>query len=316
MYWLGISPSLLYYLKSLTQQTLFIGFSFYQSSNSLQGLQNTTFSLFTLFSMFGQLAQQIMPHFVVQRSLYESRERPSKAYSWKAFILSNVIVEMPWNLFLSVFMYCSWYYALGLEQNAVPSDAVTERGALMFLFMFAYLVFTSTFSTFIIAGIEQATEGASLANLMFSLSLMFCGVLASKEALPGFWIFMYRVSPFTYLVSGMLSTALADAAITCAANEFLVMQPPSGVSCGQYLEGYINATQGYLKDANAMIDCQLCPSSSTNAYLGRINIEFGNAWRDFGLVWVYIVFNIAAAMGIYWLARVPKKANTEKVKKA
>ncbi len=126
---------------------MFIGFSFFHAKNTLQGLQNQTFSLFMLFSLFGQLAQQIMPHFVTQRSLYEARERPSKAYSWKAFVLSNILVEVPWNLFLSVFMFLAWYYPIGLQRNAVPTDAVSERGALMFLFMFAYLVFASTFST-------------------------------------------------------------------------------------------------------------------------------------------------------------------------
>lgn len=38
-----------------------------------------------------------MPNFVIQRSLYEVRERPSKTYSWKVFILSNIIVEIPWG---------------------------------------------------------------------------------------------------------------------------------------------------------------------------------------------------------------------------
>jgi ATP-binding cassette subfamily G (WHITE) protein 2 (PDR) len=47
--------------------------------------------------MFSQLCQQIMPNFVVQRSLYEVRERPSKTYSWKIFVLSNIAVEIPWS---------------------------------------------------------------------------------------------------------------------------------------------------------------------------------------------------------------------------
>ena len=30
--------------------------------------------------------------------------------------------------------------------------------------------------------------------------------------------------------------------------------------------------------------------------------------RDFGIMWVYILVNIFGAVGIYWLARVPKKS--------
>lgn len=50
-----------------------------------------------MFTIFGQLVQQIMPNFVTQRSLYEARERPAKTYSWKIFVLSNIVVEIPWN---------------------------------------------------------------------------------------------------------------------------------------------------------------------------------------------------------------------------
>lgn len=31
-----------------------------------------------------------------------------------------------------------------------------------------------------------------------------------------------------------------------------------------------------------------------------------DTWRDFGLMWVYIAFNIPGAEFIYWLVRVPK----------
>lgn len=40
---------------------------------------------------------QILPNFVSQRNLYEARERPSKSYSWKAFMVANISVEIAWN---------------------------------------------------------------------------------------------------------------------------------------------------------------------------------------------------------------------------
>src|ERR1700712_1561288 len=91
-------------------QALFIGFSFFKATNSIQGLTNQMFSIFMLMTIFMQMAQQIMPHFVIQRSLYEARERPSKAYSWKAFMLSNIVVELPWNTLMAVLMFICWYY--------------------------------------------------------------------------------------------------------------------------------------------------------------------------------------------------------------
>jgi len=144
-------------------------------------MQNQLFSIFMLLTVFGNLVQQIMPHFVTQRALYEVRERPSKTYSWQVFILSNIIVELPWNSLMGVIIYFTWYYPIGLYRNAEPTDAVTERGALMFLFIWTFMLFTSTFTHFIIAGIESAETAGNLANLMFSLTLIFCGYVPSSS---------------------------------------------------------------------------------------------------------------------------------------
>src|SRR4051812_38007742 len=97
-----------------------------------------------------------MPYFVVQRSLYEVRERPSKVYSWKVFMCSQIIAEIPWNTLMAVFMYLCFYYPIGLDNNAKVEDQVAERGFLMFLLLWAFLMFTCTFTDFIIAGFDTA----------------------------------------------------------------------------------------------------------------------------------------------------------------
>lgn len=154
---------------------LFIGFSFFRAQNTQQGLTNQMFGIFMLMTNFGSLTQQLMPIFVRQRALYEVRERPSKAYSWKAFMLANILVEIPWNLGCAVVTYFCWYYPIGLWRNAQPTDAVTERGGLMFLLILAFFMFTSTFAHMVVAAIDLAETAANLANLLFSLTLIFCG---------------------------------------------------------------------------------------------------------------------------------------------
>ncbi|KAL2831875.1 ABC-2 type transporter-domain-containing protein [Aspergillus pseudoustus] len=287
--------------------SLFIGFSFFQAKPSIQGLQNQMFSVFMLMTIFGNLVQQIMPNFVTQRSLYEARERPSKGYSWQAFMCSNIVVELPWNTLMAAIIYFCWYYPIGLYNNASQTDSTTEKGGLMFLLIWVFLLFTSTFSHMVIAGIELPETGGNIATMLFSLCLVFCGVLATKDALPGFWVFMYRVSPFTYLVSAMLSTGLSGADAACEDVELLAFNPPTNQTCGEYMDPYIaSAHSGYLQDPMATSNCLFCTISSTDTYLAGIGSYFEDAWRNFGLMWVYIAFNIAAAIFIYWLARVPK----------
>ncbi|KAF2471821.1 ABC drug exporter AbcA [Lindgomyces ingoldianus] len=310
------TPSYIYSKTALcVLSALFIGFSLYNTPNSMQGLQNQMFSIFMLMTIFGQLVQQIMPHFVTQRALYEVRERPSKAYSWKAFMIANITVELPWNTLMSVLIYFCWYYPIGLYRNAEPTDSVTLRGAQMWLFIWTFLLFTSTFAHMVIAGVEMAEEGGNIANLCFSLCLVFCGVLASPTQLPGFWIFMHRVSPFTYLISGMLSTGVANTEVRCAPNEYLHFDPTSG-TCGEYMEPYRATFGGYVENEQATANCSYCPMGDTNVFLKSVSANYADAWRNFGLMWVYIVFNICGALVLYWLIRVPKvkKEKEEEVK--
>ncbi|KAI1177053.1 ABC-2 type transporter-domain-containing protein [Nemania sp. FL0916] len=297
--------------------SLFIGFVFFNAPNSIQGLQNQTFAVFQLLTVFGQLVQQTMPHFVVQRSLYEVRERPSKVYSWPVFMLSQILVEIPWNILMSVIMFFGWYYPLGLYRNTFEDGATTERGALAFLLILCFMLFTCTFTHMIIAAFETAEAGGNMANVLFTLCLIFCGVLARPGQFPQFWIFLYRLSPFTYLVSSMLSTSVGNTAVKCASNELLHLDPPANETCATYMMAQIQNAGGYLQPGTEgnTADCQYCPIATTNAYLAGIGINYDDRWRNFGLLFVYIVFNIFGALFLYWLTRVPKKSKKTKAKK-
>lgn len=306
------TPSYLYSKTLLCSgSALFIGFSFWDSAISLQGLQNQLFSIFMLMTIFGNIVQQTMPHFVTQRALYESRERPSKTYSWTVFMLSNIIVELPWNTLMSIIIYFCFYYPIGMYKNAIPDHQVHERGGLMWLFIWEFLLFTSTFTDMIVAGIDTAETAGNIAQLLFSLTLIFCGVLASPTTLPGFWIFMYRVSPFTYLVDGMLSTGLANNAVVCSSIELVKFSPPSGQTCGKYMADYISRAGGYVTNTDATMNCEFCSASSTNVYLEQLSSQYSTRWRNFGIMWAFIIFNIFGALVLYWLARVPRKQKVQ-----
>ncbi|KAK4187057.1 ABC-2 type transporter-domain-containing protein [Podospora australis] len=296
---------------------MFIGFVFFKAPNTIQGLQNQMFAIFNILTVFGQLVQQTMPHFVIQRSLYEVRERPSKVYSWKVFMLSQIIVELPWNTLMAALMFVTWYYPVGLYQNAADAGQTAERGALMFLLLVAFMLFTSTFTDFIIAGFETAEAGGNIANLLFSLCLIFCGVLATPETMPKFWIFMYRVSPFTYLVSAMLSVGVANTEVTCGPNEWVTFAPINGSTCAEYLSDYMDTMGGYLKvgTENARDMCQFCTIKYTNVFLASVGADYADRWRNFGILFAFIIFNIIGALFVYWLVRVPKNKLGGKKKK-
>lgn len=115
---------------------------------------------------------------------------------------------------------------------------------------------------------------------------------------------MYRVSPFTYFVEGMLGVAIANTNVVCADVEFLNFFPPDGQSCQEYIAPYQAAAGGYLRDPNATGECSYCTIDDTNVFLSSVGVTYANRWRDYGILWAFIVVNIFAAILFYWLFRV------------
>ncbi|KAF2636857.1 hypothetical protein P280DRAFT_492818 [Massarina eburnea CBS 473.64] len=281
---------------------LFIGFTFYAANTSQSGMENVLFASFMLTTIFTTLVQQIQPLFITQRSLYEVRERPSKAYSWKAFILANVIVEIPYQIVTGIIIWACFYYpVVGADQSSV-------RQALVMLFSIQLLIYASAFAQMTIAALPDAQTASGLVTLFTFMSILFCGVLQSPSALPGFWIFMYRVSPFTYWIGGMVGTLLHDRPVVCSETEVSRFPPPSGQTCGQYLGAFLQTAPGVLQNPDATDECNYCSLSSSDQFLAGSQIYYSQRWRNYGIMWAFIGFNIALAIVSYWAFRVAKGA--------
>lgn len=313
-----------------------------EGDNTERGLRNQMFGVFIFVTIFNQLIQQMMPVFVAQRTLYEARERPAKSYSWVAFLAANIFVELFWNSVSTNHCRRGGYHSdpstldhgclliplLVLSHETRPERCLDRFCRLPCLHFIPHLLGLLPFLEHVWAsddlgpgqcrgcrrrhepglhpdvGLLRVATTSLLA--MFTASLTpICSVLAVPGEFPGFWIFMYRVNPFTYIVEAFLSVGLANAPVTCSATELLTFVAPSDSTCGDYMADYIRARGGYLVDANAT-ECQFCTMADTNAFLESMDMSFGNRWRDFWFIWAYCVFNIFAAAGLYWIARVPK----------
>jgi len=126
-------------------------------------------------TLYSNLVQLIMPQFIENRALYEIRESPSRTYSWRVFILSNVIAEIPWQTLMAVILLATWYFPLGMYLNASTVAELSERAGLTFLFLWSFMLFSSTFSHMVVAALPDAALGVNIASLLWSLSLIFCG---------------------------------------------------------------------------------------------------------------------------------------------
>jgi ATP-binding cassette, subfamily G (WHITE), member 2, PDR len=117
---------------------------------------------------------------------------------------------------------------------------------------------------------------------------------------------MYRVSPLTYIVDGIAGTGLHGRHVECSSTELNVFNPPSGQTCGQYLKAYLAIAPGNLHNPSATTKCQYCPLTTSDQFLAGSAISWSTRWRNFGIVWAYICFNIIMTMALYYAFRVKK----------
>ncbi|KAI0089451.1 pleiotropic drug resistance ABC transporter [Irpex rosettiformis] len=276
---------------------LFIGFTFFKSKDSIQGTQNKLFSIFMGCVISVAVAQQLQVPFITMRDLYEIRERPSRMYSWTALLTSQILGEIPWNIFGSSLFFLCWFWTVGYESTA-------RRAGYMYLVQGVLFPLYYTTVGQAIASMAPNTQIAALLfSFTFSFVLIFNGVLQPFSHL-GWWQWMYHVSPYTYLIEGLLSSAVGNQDINCASVEFVRLTPPAGQTCSSYLQPFVNAAGGYILNGNATDECAYCPFRTTNEFLSNnFNMKYSHRWRDVGIFVGFIWINIGFIFVLSYIFR-------------
>ncbi|PYI14343.1 hypothetical protein BO99DRAFT_450432 [Aspergillus violaceofuscus CBS 115571] len=179
--------------------------------------------------------------------------------------------------------------------------------------LWLFFVFSATVSQATAAGLHDALTAVNIANLLFTLCQLLCGVLVQPTALPRFCTFLYRVSPVTYFMGAWSAPPSPTPPLRCAAVDLLHIPWPtaaqnhSTASCGTYLAPYIQRAGGRVLRPNTTAaageNCIFCPVTDMNTMLAQLGIEVGMRWRDLGPFAVYLIMNIAGIFGLYWLTR-------------
>ncbi|KAI0703005.1 pleiotropic drug resistance ABC transporter [Cytidiella melzeri] len=272
---------------------LFVGFTFFKAKDSIQGTQNKLFSIFMATIISVPLAQQLQVPYITMRNLYEIRERPSRMYSWTALLTSQILSEIPWNILGSSLFFLCWYWTVGYESTA-------ERAGYVYLVLgVLFPLYYTTVGQAIASMAPNVQISALLFSFLFSFVLIFNGVLQPFRQL-GWWQWMYHVSPYTYLIEGLLGSAIGNMDINCAQIEYVMVKPPSGMNCSAYLQPFISVAGGYILDGSATNECGVCPFRTTNEFLANhFSIYYSHRWRNIGIFIGFIAINV---MGIFLLS--------------
>ncbi|KAI9464144.1 ABC-2 type transporter-domain-containing protein [Lactarius psammicola] len=259
---------------------LFIGFTFFQAKDTIQGTQNKIFAVFMSLVLSAPLSQQT-------RRVYEIRERPSRIF--------------PLNIIGSSLFFLIWYWLVGFPSN--------RAGYSYLMLGIMYPMYYTTFAIWVAAMVPNAEMAAQLFGFFFGFVVTFNGVLQPYKHL-GWWKWMYRASPYTYVVEGLLGQALGHSEITCAPIEYVTVRPPLGQTCQQYLSRFISTAGGYVTNPLATDNCEFCSYRTTDEFLGsNSNIFWSHHWRNFGFMWIYVGFNIFAIYAMTYIFRIRGPAN-------
>lgn len=279
---------------------LFIGFSFYRINHTIAGLQNALFGVFLIIVISAPLSNQIEEFAEQSRDLYEAREAASNTFHWSALLLSQYFSEIPYHIFFSSLLFCSFYFTV--HYDTAPHIA----GYFYLVYCVLFQLYYVSFALAIMYFSPDAPSAAIITALLFSFMIAFCGILQPVTQMPGFWTFMYKVSPHTYFVQGLLGVSVHNREIRCSTKEYNIFQPPNGQKCQEFAGAFVSRVGGYLNNPDSTSDCAYCRYSIGDEYLATINVNYDHRWRNVGFLFAYIIFNIVAMLGLYYLFRVMK----------
>ncbi|KAG6328135.1 hypothetical protein ID866_10954, partial [Astraeus odoratus] len=245
---------------------LVIGFIFFNTDDTIQGTQNKLFSIFMGTMMCTGLVQQLQSICIAMRDVYEVRERPSRMYSWTAFLVSQLIVEVPWNIICTSLYFFCFYWTVGLE---------TSRAGITYLiFGVIFPIYYTTVGQAFAAMSPTPIIAALLFSTLFVFTIIFNGVLQPYAQL-GWWKWMYWTSPLTYLIEALMGQVIGGTQINCSSTEIVVIEPPSGMTCTAYMSTYINEVGGYLTNPTSTSSCGYCPYRTADQFLfTNFNIQY------------------------------------------
>jgi len=277
---------------------LFVGFTFWGLTESIVDTQSSLFVAFLAVVISNPLLNQIQERSMKSRVVYEAREKMSNTFHWTTLMVSQILVEIPYNIGGATLYFLCSYFPLRVYQNS------SLTGKFYFMSAIIYQIYVSTFAIGLYYVSPDLPSAGLLSSVVTVFMFAFAGVLQVESNMPRFWIFMYRASPITYVIESLSSSLVHNREIHCKTSELAFFDPPSGQTCGEYVSDYISTHGGYLVDPSSTSNCGYCSYSSADAYLSSTReIEYSHYWRNFGLFWVYIIFNVLSMMALYWLAK-------------
>ncbi|KAI1087230.1 ABC-2 type transporter-domain-containing protein [Rostrohypoxylon terebratum] len=265
---------------------LLTGLTYLNLDYSRSSLQYKVFVMFQVTVLPALVMPQVELMFVIKRAIF-FREASSKMYSAFTFTLAMVLAELPYSILCSVFFFLPLYFIPGFQSEA-------SRAGYQYFMVLITELFAVTLGQ-VLASISPSSFVASQFDPFIVITFaLFCGVTIPAPQMPGFWrAWLYQLDPFTRLIGGTVTTALADLPVHCEASELNTFTAPPNQTCGEYMDTFFNLEKGagYIVD-NATNVCQYCAYKVGNQFYEPLGFTFDHRWRDLGIFLAFVGSNL------------------------
>ncbi|KAL4783840.1 ABC-2 type transporter-domain-containing protein [Aspergillus varians] len=278
---------------------ILVGFTFFNLGTTPQELQNRAFSVYFILFLCNAIVNVILARYFFASLYWQFREGPSRAYGWVAFASSTILSEIPGAIVVTVLYYLLWYFPSGLPYN--------EAGYI-FLFLLTYEIFQVLLGLFMMAVSPDLGVAGNILVFIVCTFNWFNGIIVPYDQIQVFWRYwLYYLSPFTYLLSGMVKAVISGTEITCSTSDLTTFNPPLNETCGSYALSWVTSVSAQLLNPDARESCQVCRYTTGDQYLETFALggdRFGGKWGSWGIFVAFTVLNLALVYVFTWATKV------------
>ena len=206
---------------------------------------------------------QVEPRFTVLRDIFIHREKANLTYQWPVFVLSAIIIEIPYAFVTSLVYWLLWYYPVGYFYGS-------SRAGYSFLMYELFVIFATSLAQLCAAMMPNNSSTFTANGFFFMFCNTFAGTLSPKPVTPKGWSWCYNVSPLFYFGEGITTNALKNLTITCDKSETSIFEAPSGTTCGDYAQSFLQTATGYLVNPASTGSCEYCRYKNGQNYVSSL----------------------------------------------
>ncbi|KAF4333979.1 ATP-binding protein multidrug cassette transport [Fusarium beomiforme] len=287
---------------------ILVGFTFFQIGTSPQDLQNRMFSVFFILFLCNAIVNVILARYFFPSLYWQFREGPSHAYGWVAFVSSTILSELPGAVLVTVLYFVLWYF---------PSGLPLGQAGYIFLFLLTYEIFQVLLGLFMVALSPDLGAAGNVLVFIVCTCNWFNGIIVPYSQIQVFWRYwlmrscnkLYYLSPFTYLLGGMVTAVTSSVDLSCSSSDLTVFTAPSNETCFSYASEWARSASAQLLNPDASGDtlCQVCRWDTGKQFLNQFNLgdgQLGGQWGSWGIFVIFTVSNFALVYFFTWATKV------------